>query len=159
MFTKHAGKLSWYYKPVDYPKSHIAEVYNIGETKLHPNSVVVYVWDWDDAWKVEWYEDGKYMGILDPTFDLSPNYIADINRAFKGKTIPGYKQPRLNWHYFAAAPSKDAKEVKMVVTSRFGQKWECVVDMTKYAGSQFKNEWPAEIPANAIQMLKEDGIF
>ena len=159
IYTSKDGELEWYYKSLGKDKDYQVEFYMPGETPHHAECVVANVWDWDPQWKVEWYEDGKYMGILDPTFDLSPNYIADINRAFKGKTIPGYKQPRLNWHYFAAAPSKDAKEVKMVVTSRFGQQWECVVDMTKYAGSQFKNEWPAEIPANAIQMLKEDGIF
>ena len=99
------------------------------------------------------------MGVLDPTFDLSPNYIADINRAFEGKTIPNYKKPRHNWHYFAAKPGKDAKTVKVVVTSRFGQQWECEVDMTKYADGQFENIWPEQIPENAVQILKDSGIF
>ena len=159
VLTRHGGKLTWYYKPVGFGKNHIADLVGLGQAEHHPNSVVVNVWDWDPEWKVEWYQDGKYMGVLDPTFDLSPNYIADINRAFEGKTIPNYKKPRHNWHYFAAKPGKDAKTVKMVVTSRFGQQWECVVDMTKYAGNEFKNSWPAEIPENAVELLKEVGIF
>ena len=99
------------------------------------------------------------MGVLEPVFDLSPNYIKDINATFKGKKIPGYKQPRLNWHYFAAAPDKDAKIVKIVVTGRFGQKWECDVDMSRYSDVGAEKIVPEELPENAVQMLKDAGIF
>ena len=130
-----------------------------GESPLHPECIVANVWDWDSDWKVEWFQDGRLMGVLEPVFDLSPNYIKDINAAFKGKKIPGYKQPRLNWHYFAAAPDKDAKIVKIVVTGRFGQKWECDVDMTEYADVKAEKLEVEGLPENAVQMLKDAGIF
>jgi hypothetical protein len=159
VYTSKDGKVEWYYKSLGKDKDYQVEFFMPGETPHNAECVVANVWDWDPEWKVEWYEDGKYMGVLDPTFDLSPNYIADINKAFQGKNIPNYKKPRHNWHYFAAKPGKDAKTVKMVVTSRFGQQWECEVDMTRYAGQQFENVWPASIPENAVQLLKEAGIF
>lgn len=158
VFTCKDGQLEWYYKPVGKEKDYQVEFFMPGESPLHPECIVANVWDWDPAWKVEWFEDGRPMGVLEPVFDLSPNYIKDINAAFQGKKIPGYKQPRLNWHYFAAAPSKDAKSVKIVVTSRFGQKWECSVDMAEYAGVKAE-PMAAELPENAVQMLKDDGIF
>ena len=159
VFTCKDGELEWYYKSLGKDKDYQVEFFMPGETPHHAECVVANVWDWDPEWKVEWYQDGKYMGVLDPTFDLSPNYIADINRAFEGKTIPNYKKPRHNWHYFAAKPGKDAKTVKVVVRSRFGQQWECEVDMTKYADGQFENIWPEQIPENAVQILKDSGIF
>ena len=153
------GNIEWYYKSLGKDKDYQVEFFMPGETPLAPECVVANVWDWDSEWKVEWFQDGKPMGELDPSFNLSPNYIKDINRAFKGKKIPGYKEPRLNWHYFAAAPAKDAKEVKIVVTSRFGKQWECTVDMTKYADVKAEKVVPEGLPANAVQMLKDLRIF
>ena len=153
------GKLDWYYKPIGKDKDYQVEFYMPGETSLNPDCIVANVWDWDTEWKVEWFEDGKPMGVLDPSFDLSPKYVKEINSVFEGKKIPNYKKPRLNWHYFAAAPSKDAKIVKLVVTSRFGQKWECEVDMAKYADVKVEKVWPSELPVDAVHQLKEAGIF
>ena len=48
--------------------------------------------------------------------------------------------------------------MKIVVTSRFGQKWECSVDMSEYAGVKAE-PMAADLPENAVQMLKDDGIF
>jgi hypothetical protein len=85
--------------------------------------------------------------------------IKDINAAFKGKKIPDYKLPRLNWHYFSAVPDKDAKNVKIVVTGRFGQKWECEVDMSKYAGVKVEKMVREDLPDNAVQLLRNTGIY
>lgn len=159
VYTCKDGELQWYYKSLGKDKDFQVEFFMPGETPLHPECVVANVWDWDSSWKVEWFEDGKPMGVLEPVFDLSPEYIKEINAAFEGKKIPNYKKPRLNWHYFAAAPSKDAKAVKMVVTGRFGQTWECDVDMPKYTEVKAEKMVPEDLPENAVQMLKDAGIF
>ena len=159
VFTSKDGKVEWYYKSLGKDKDYQVEFFMPGESPLHPECIVANVWDWDSDWKVEWFEDDKPMGVLEPVFDLSPNYIKDINSAFKGKKIPGYKQPRLNWHYFAAAPSKDAKNVRILVTSRFGQKWECDVDMSKYSDVKAERMPVEGLPENAVKMLKDAGIF
>ena len=153
------GELQWYYKSLGKDKDYQVEFFMPGESPLNPQCVVANVWDWDSQWKVEWFEDGKPMGVLEPTFDLSPKYIKEINAAFEGKKIPNYKKPRLNWHYFAAAPLQDAKNVKIVVTSRFGQKWECDVDMSDYVDVKAEKMEVEGLPENAVQMLKEAGIF
>jgi predicted phosphodiesterase len=111
VLTRHGGKLTWYYKPVDYSKKHIAEAYGIGQTKLHPNSVVVNVWDWDDAWKVEWYEDGVHMGSMEKVSEVSPVFVEEIEAAYAGSEIPSWKRPQLSAHNFAATPSRYAKSV------------------------------------------------
>lgn len=159
VFTSRDGEVEWYYKSLGKDRDYQVEFFMPGESPLHPNSIVANVWDWDSEWKVEWFEDGRSMGVLEPVFDLSPNYIKDINDAFKGKKIPGYKQPRLNWHYFAATPSEKAQNVKIVVTGRFGQQWECNVDMSEYKDVKAGEPVQVELPDNAVQMLKDAGIF
>lgn len=159
IFTSKDGELEWYYKSLGKDRDYQVEFFMPGESPLHPECIVANVWDWDSDWKVEWFQDGRLMGVLEPVFDLSPNYIKDINSAFKGKKIPGYKQPRLNWHYFAASPSEGARNVKIVVTGRFGQKWECNVDMSEYSDVKAEKIVPEELPENAVQMLKDAGIF
>ena len=129
VLSKHAGKLSWYYKPVDYSKKHIAEAYGIGQTKSHPNSVVVNVWDWDDAWKVEWYEDGVHMGSMDK--------VAPI-------------------HNFAATPSRYAKNVTISVESRFGQKWTETLDVAGYIEKHMCCD-PADVTVENVNALVDRG--
>lgn len=126
VFTKTGDQLTWYYKSVDYPKDHQVEIYGIGQTTNHPESIVANVWDWDPEWKIEWYQDGVYMGPMENVHELCPVYQKEIAKVFtaKGEEIPRFKKPRLNYHYFAATPSEGAKKVKIVVQSRFGQEWE-----------------------------------
>ena len=132
VLSKCAGKLTWYYKPVDYGKNYIAEAYGIGQTKFHPNSVVVNVWDWDDAWKVEWYEDGVHMGGMDKVSEVSPVFAQEIETAYAGQEIPSWKSARPSAHNFAATPSHYAKSVTITVESRFGQKWTQTLDVAGY---------------------------
>ena len=156
VFTKQGGKLSWYYKPVDYTKRHIAEVYGIGQTKFHPNSVVVNVWDWDNAWKVEWYEDGVFMGAMDKVAEVSPVFAQEIAEAYAGQEIPSWKSARPSGHNFAATPSRYAKSVTVSVEGRFGQKWTETVDVSGYVEKHMCCE-PAEVSAEKVNALVDNG--
>ena len=129
VFTKHGGKLSWYYKPVGLSSKHIAEGFTLGQTSLHPNCVVACVWDWDTEWKVEWYEDGIFKGRMDRVADISPAYAEEIVKAYEGKEL-GWMAPRKSNNFFAATPSRYAKNVTITVESRFGQKWMQTFDLT-----------------------------
>ena len=156
VFTKKGDELTWYYKSVGHPKDYQVEMYEMGQSSFHPNSVVVNVWDWDPQWKVEWYQDGKHMGALEPVMDYNPLYCREIMNVFtvNGKKIPPFKQPRINYHYFAATPSQYAKEVKVTVESRFGQKWEYNFDMTSYVDVQGHRGGAGLMPENTIEAMK-----
>lgn len=156
VLTRHGGKLTWYYKPVDYSKKHIAEAYGIGQTKLHPNSVVVNVWDWDDAWKVEWYEDGVHMGSMEKVSEVSPVFVEEIEAAYAGSEIPSWKRPQLSAHNFAATPSRYAKSVTVTVESRFGQKWTQTLDVAGYVEKHMCCD-PAEVTIENVNALVEKG--
>lgn len=129
VLTKFGGKLSWYYKPIDQSRKHMAEVYTLGQTSRHPNSIVVNVWDWDPEWKVEWYEDGQYRGKMDQVEEVSPTFTEEIEAAYAGQEIPDWKRGSVSRHYFAATPSRYARNVTIAVTSRFGQKWTQTVEV------------------------------
>ncbi len=154
VFTKSSGKTEWYYKSIGHPKEHQMEVYGLGQAPMHPNSVVVNIWDWDPSWKVEWFEDGKPMGKLKPVDEYSPMYIREINEAFKGKKIASHKKAGLNYHYFAATPSQYAKTVTIAVESRFGQKWVHDFDMSEYIDVQAHRGGAGLMPENTIEAMK-----
>lgn len=133
VYTKEDGRLSWYYKSVDYPKDFQVEIFDLGQTQGHPDSIVVNVWDWDELWKIEWWQDGVKMGTPETVYVYSPLYQKEIGDVFTGKAkeMPKYKKPRLNYHYFAVTPSKSAEKVNIRIESRFGEKWEYEIDLKK----------------------------
>ena len=130
VFTRFGGKLSWYYKPVGLTRKHMAEGFTLGQTTMHPNSVVVCIWDWDPEWKVEWYEDGTHKGKMDRVTDISPAYAEEIATAYEGKEMVAWMAPNKSSNFFAATPSRYAKNVTVVVESRFGEKWMETFDLT-----------------------------
>lgn len=154
VFTKKDGKLSWYFKAEGREKDFQVEIFKLGQMPMHPNSVVANVWDWDPQWKVEWYEDGQYMGTMDRVTDLSPLYTQEINKAYEGKTISDYKKPAPAQHYFAATPSQYAKKVMVTVESRFGKSWVYEIDMTDYVDVQAHRGGAGLMPENTIEAMK-----
>ena len=129
VYTHSNDVLSWYYKPVDYDASYIAEIFMPGEAQLHPESVVINVWDWDESWLVEWWQDGVHMGSVTPANEVSPVFVREINDAYSsyGLEIPSWKRERPCGHNFVMTPGEGAKEVKVSVKTRFGMKWERAV--------------------------------
>ena len=154
VFTKKDGKLSWYFKAEGREKDFQVEIFKPGQMPMHPNSVVANVWDWDPQWKVEWYEDGQYMGTMDRVTDLSPLYTQEINKAYEGKTISDYKKPAPAQHYFAATPSQYARKVMVTVESRFGKSWVYEIDMTDYVDVQAHRGGAGLMPENTIEAMK-----
>ena len=156
VFSKFGGKLSWYYKPVGHDKSLIAQAFGLGESAIHPNSVVANVWDWDPQWKVEWYEDGVHMGEMEPVTDISTEFTRQIEAAYEayGEEIPSWKRGRQSSHHFAATPSRYAKRVMVVVESRFGQQWMQIVDLTEFVE---ENRVCTEVTAESLKEMAVAG--
>lgn len=129
VYTKVNDELSWYYKPVDYDADYIAEVFTPGESQLHPESFVVNVWDWDENWTVEWWQDGEYAGALSPVDEVSPVFVREINAAYSsyGLEIPSWKRERPCGHNFVMTPAEGVKEVTVSVTSPFGNNCKFVL--------------------------------
>ena len=156
VYTKKDGKLEWYFKPVDHDKDYQMELFLPGQCLGHPNSIVLNIWDWDNQWKVEWFQDGKPMGTLLPINEYSPEYTREIKAVYtdQGKTIPEYKKPSNEAHFFAATPSQYAKKVMIIVQNRFGKSWVHEVDMSDYVDVQAHRGGAGLMPENTIEAMK-----
>ena len=117
VFEGEGSKIKWYYKATGKDRSVQCKVYAKGTVMERPNAVVVKVWNWDDAWRVRWYEDGKFMGDMSRFYSFDPDYLAHLNGR---RAVADYTPARTD-HYFSAVPSAGAKEIKIEVTDRFGQ--------------------------------------
>ena len=127
LFTKSENGLEWYYKAIGKDRDYQYQIYGLGETLLHPDCIVANVWDVDSAWKIEWYEDGKYMGAMEPVGEYSPVHTAELDEAYSktGKTPANYRRTKVDdKQFFAAKPSADAQVVTIVITDRFGHTWK-----------------------------------
>ena len=158
VYTKQDGKLQWYYKSIGKNKDYQMELYMPGQTVMHPNSIVLNIWDYDPAWKVEWAEDGRPVGSMEQVEDLSPVFIRELYEAYEGRIdqlkVRDYKFPRHNIHYFAATPSQYAEKVTITVESRFGKKWVYNVDMSGYVDVQAHRGGMGLMPENTIAAMK-----
>jgi hypothetical protein len=131
VFTKEGKDLKWYYKAIGKDRNYQYEIYRPGQTKLHPECVVVNIWDYDAKWNVVWKEDGKDMGAMEQVEEYSPIHEADMKALYSktGKKIPSYRQTKCAKHYFAAKPSSGAKKITIEITDRFGNCWSETIEL------------------------------
>lgn len=114
-------QLKWHYKSTGLPLSHQISL-NL-DTLNDQKRLIANVWNWDSQWKVEYYLDNKYMGLLENQKAYDPLAV----KLYKGKDMPasrGFAEPKLNMHMFASQFDLKVKEVKIVATDRFGRKYE-----------------------------------
>lgn len=113
--------LKWHYKSTGFPLSY--QISLSLDTLSHQKRLIANVWNWDPQWKVEYYLDKKYMGLLENQKAYDPLAV----KLYKGKDMPasrGFAEPKLNIHMFAAQFDPEVKQVKVVATDRFGRKYE-----------------------------------
>lgn len=117
-----------YFKSLGHDRDYQMKCYPVGTVQGHSDELCVKVWNWDNRWKVEWYEDGKLKGGMTNFKGTDPDYDFFLQRkaVIEGKEMkePG-RQPNKNaYFFFSATPSDKAKEVKVVVTDASGKKYE-----------------------------------
>nr|MCR5519885.1 calcineurin-like phosphoesterase C-terminal domain-containing protein [Bacteroidales bacterium] len=123
IFDRVDGELSYYWHNVDYPDDYQVEFIAKGESRFNPDCYIANVWDYDENWTIEWFQDGVSMGAPEMVKDVSPTYISQIEEKFKDRIIPKYKRPRKNIHYFAVKTVGEAHSIVMEVSAPDGRKW------------------------------------
>ncbi len=127
IFTLEKGRLSWYYQPAGYPADYQMDVCNLGEAAVNKDCVVANIWDADENWKITWYEDGEFMGEMEPTMDATPVTYEEVIKGFGVKSLSEVHwayHPAPLMHFYKARPSEDAKVVRLRVENPFGKVWE-----------------------------------
>lgn len=105
-------QLKWHYKATRRDFSYQFRLYNKGEFRSQRPFVVANIWDWDNACRVVWYQDGKPMGDMEQFTDADEeraSQLKDRNKAVKTA------------HLFRALPADGARQVKVELTNRFGE--------------------------------------
>lgn len=117
VYTVDGNQVKWYYKSMDSDKSNQLSLFIDENGKAFAN-----VYNWDPQWKVEYWIDGQYKGIMKNEPGLDPVatrlYLGD--KLPLGRTFP---EPRETKHLFVAQ-MKEGKKIKVVATDRFGDKYE-----------------------------------
>lgn len=104
--------LDWKYKSTAYPLSHQMTLYDKGDFGTQRDYVVANVWDTDPESKVLWYQDGKLKGEMERFTDVDDGYNSRYTEYQVKSETP---------HLFRCKPVGDYKEIKVVVTNRFGR--------------------------------------
>ncbi|MDR3227395.1 MAG: calcineurin-like phosphoesterase C-terminal domain-containing protein [Prevotellaceae bacterium] len=119
VFESDGKTFSWYYKSVGKARNYQMEIFGKGQSKYHPNSVVVGIWDWDENWTVEFYEDAKPVKA-EKVYDVSPAYFQELIQKENIANRVYDSEMRTYW-YFAFTPSELAKQIKVVAKDAFGR--------------------------------------
>lgn len=112
--------LSWYYKGVGQDKSKQIALYL--EEADGQRTLTANVWNWDPEWKVEYWLDGDYKGLLSSTRGLDPLTV----KLYKGADLPNprpFVEPKETNHLFSTGIPVEVKKIKVVATDRFGRKY------------------------------------
>jgi hypothetical protein len=121
VYEVNGTELTWYYKSTGLDKEHQLSVHV--EELTNQKRLIVNVWNWDPEWKVEWWADEKYLGSLEAVKGFDPLAV----QLYKGDKLPErrpFAEPHRTEHLFMAHFSPEVKEVKVLVTDRFGNKFE-----------------------------------
>lgn len=121
VYRVEGNALSWYYKSAGMDKTEQMRLYVDALTNQH--RILANVWNWDPAWKVEYWADGRYGGLLTQQKGMDPVCVQrnQADAATKAKTSPA---ARSTDHLFLAHVTGEVGSVKVVATDRFGNRFE-----------------------------------
>lgn len=126
VFEINGSDIKWYFQTVDMPRDFQFKVYPPAQRndEINPDKLIVSVWNWDVAWKVECsYDGGKTFKAMTRCLDC---YDPDAYEEYGTKDNP--KEPKKKYviaektdHIFLDIPPQGAKKVIVKVTDRFGE--------------------------------------
>lgn len=122
VYEARGEDIRWRYKATGHSFDHQIRLYPRGSDARAPTEVVANVWDWDQAWRVVWYEDGERKGEMSRRVGTDPW----SERLHRGENQP----PRRPWvepypvaHLFYAPFPPGAQELRVEATDRWGRSY------------------------------------
>ncbi len=107
----------WQYIGCGYPSDYQMKVY-VNDVE-HPGEVIVNVWDYDDSWKVEYFENGKKVCDMERFTARDPHARELFKDRSKYKISWVYAEESRN--FFRAPLSDKARRIEIRVTDRFNR--------------------------------------
>lgn len=124
VYEVRGTELTWYYKGTGKDRNYQLSVHV--EELTNQRRLLANVWNHDPDWKVEWWADDRYQGVLAATDGYDPVAVA----RFRGDKLPArraFAEPSRTQHLFMAHFGPAVQQVKVVATDRFGNSYEQVV--------------------------------
>ena len=116
VFEGKGNTVSSYFKSTGKDRNYQLKVYPKGSNADRPEAIVAKVWNWNDGWRVRWYEDDRFMGDMSQFYSYDPDYLRYLN----GRLAVGDYVPTRTNHFFSAVPSPNAKQLRIEVIDDFG---------------------------------------
>lgn len=121
VFEVNGNHLTWLYKGFGLPEEYQLRVYPTGCCEEYPQDIVANVWNWDEQWQVEWYENGKRMGKMTRFTGYDPEAHAICSD--KKRVEYDWISPAQTGHLFRATPQNPKAKIKVRVKDRFGREF------------------------------------
>ena len=126
VYEARGEEVSWRYKGTGSGFDHQLRVYPRGADPQAPDEIVANVWDWDPDWSVVWYEDGERRGEMARRVGTDPLSV-ELHR---GRDFPPRRpgvEPYPTDHLFFAPASREAREIRVEATDRFGRVYSAIL--------------------------------
>jgi len=119
VYFVNEDSLTWYFKGLNLDKTDQFKLYPVGTDSLNSGCIIANVYNYDQAWKVCWYENGVFKGEMERFWGKDPL----ANELYQ----PG-KNKKYSWlsvgethHLFRARVQDPEAKITVKVTDRFGQ--------------------------------------
>ena len=119
VYEVNGNQVRWAYKSVGYPIEHQFRVYPVGSSHEYPQDIIANVWNWDDQWSVELWENGRSMGEMTHFTGYDPQAYAVCSD--KERVLYDWISPHKTSHLFRATPQRAGSHLEVRVTDRFGR--------------------------------------
>ena len=130
VYEVEGNKVIWKYKSMGYLDTYQFKGYPIASSEDYPEDIIANVWNWDELWKVEWYENGKYMGTMNHFEGYDPE--AKIICSDRERVEYDWITPIKTDHLFRATPIDKNAMIEIKVTDRFGNIYKQKVSTDKH---------------------------
>ena len=122
VYDVDGDRVTWYYHSFGHDADHQLRTYPVGASTEFPTDVVANVWNYDEAWRVEWLEDGKLMGQMTQFTGFDP--MASKICANKEQVVYDWISPVKTDHLFRCTPTRKDARITVRVTDRFGRVYQ-----------------------------------
>lgn len=123
IYLTDGDDFNWRYKAIGKPDKHQFRAYAVGENPERVEDLTVLVWNYDPHWKVGWYEDGIYKGLMMNYVGLDPRTTREVS-THKATYDYDWIWTAETDHLFYARPVKADSEITVEVEDRFGNKFK-----------------------------------